>query len=210
MPSPRLPHRATGRTCESPRSSHSHQRVARRRTYCGHTSSARRPQVDRRPERPGAPHVAGMADGPASRLISNPTARPPCFRGLPNSVVITNTRNLLPYFAVIARFALRNSCAGSTRAEPDRHGPVGVPSKVDDAISTRGLRRIRSTFHERAGVYPYQRPPADASHTGVVLAEPSRRNVRSAKNWSPPGSSRNAIPAVSQNLTTKHGIHRER
>jgi len=39
---------------------------------------------------------------------------------------------------------------------------------------------------------PYQWPLAGASHTGVEVAEPSPRNVRSAKNWSPPGFSRNA------------------
>ncbi|GIH13384.1 hypothetical protein Raf01_15560 [Rugosimonospora africana] len=53
-------------------------------------------------------------------------------------------------------------------------------------------------------MYPYQRPPPDASHTGVELAEPSPRNVRSAKNWSPLGSSRNATaPSVREDL-----IHR--
>ena len=83
------------------------------------------------------------------------------------------------YFRSSSWSATRRSSPSTIDAVPSTHGPVTRPRTVQGATRTRGLLRMRLTFHESLRVYAYSASPCRTNQTGVLTPSPFFLNVSS-------------------------------
>src|SRR5207244_10296161 len=87
-------------------------------------------------------------------------------------------------------FAGNRSSPSTSDAVASSHGPLTSPRMLQTATRTRGLFRMRLTFHESASVYTYSASLCSTNQTGVFTPWPFLLNVSSEMYfWPPNGAS---------------------
>lgn len=88
-------------------------------------------------------------------------------------LAFTSSHPSTPYLRVMAARARSVPSASSTLAVPSISPLRTLPRTSQTASVTRGVLRMRRTFHELVSVHTSSSPFSGAAHTAAGLARPS-------------------------------------